>query len=414
MVGSSGQDGGSKPLTISADQTDVEFLVVGGGPVGSAVALQLGQAGREVLLVDAGASTKKVCGEGLLPSGWSALEDLGVSEQITQRAEILHLRYQITDPTGKAMRVLTAPLTRPAFGVQRPVLCEAFADALAQSRAPVCRGVKFRALSFTDRGVTVELEDSNGTHTRKRCRFLIGADGLHSKVRRAAGLASEKPRRYRRWGTRIYLRSQEIRRGVEVTLGESVESYLTPLGDHLYGLAFLWSPHLLGRPLPGEGPPWERLLNLLGPGVRAHLPRDADFFGPEHAIGPLQQLVKSPLHANRRVALVGDAAGYLDALTGEGLCLGLSQARALCDLILSGRVERYPDVHSVLKRRHRYVVSGLLWLLEHPQVKERVFASLSQSPELFCRVIRFAVEEAPLGVLMAPDLGKFLRKLILG
>ena len=369
----------------------------------------------DVVLIDAGASTKKVCGEGLLPSGWSELEHLGVGPRIKQKAEINHLKYQLPDPAGGDVRVMSAPVSRPSFGVQRPILCEAFAEVLTQSEATVLRGAKFRALTFLkSEGVSVEIEDAQGERSTVRCRFLVGADGLHSKVRRAADLVSERPRNHRRWGTRIYFRSQEVRQGVEVTLGKSVESYLTPLGEDLYGLAFLWSPHLLGRPLPGDGPPWERLMDLLGPRVRDLLPPDAEFFGPDHAIGPLQQLVKSPLHSSGRVALVGDAAGYLDALTGEGLCLGLSQARALSDLLLSGHVEQYADAHARIKRRHLIVVSGLLWLLEHPRVKERVFSSLLQSPELFGRVIKFAVEEAPLGVLIAPDLGRFLKKLILG
>ena len=68
--------------------TEVEVLVVGGGPAGSALALELQRRGREVLLVDAGASRRKICGEGILPLGWAVLESLGVSRHICRYSPI--------------------------------------------------------------------------------------------------------------------------------------------------------------------------------------------------------------------------------------------------------------------------------------------------------------------------------------
>ncbi len=366
------------------------MVVVGGGPVGTAIALELHRLGREVLLVDAGASAQKVCGEGILPLGWSVLEQLGVAEKIRLQAPIRELSYQMPTPDGRELRRLQARLRRPSHGVCREELSRALAEVLSERGLQVWRGARFRDLAWTASGCRLHLE--GGAEESVSCRLLVGADGLHSKVRERAGLVSERPRRFSRWGTRVYFRAPETASGVTVTLGDGLESYLTPLGEGLHGLAFLWSPELLGRPPAGDGPLWKRLLSRFPEVYRQTLPADVVFFGSEKAIGPLQQQVRSPLHPSGRVALVGDASGYLDALTGEGLCLGLAQARLLARLVAEGRLDEYPSRHRRVKFKHQVVVNGLLRLLERPRLREFAFASLHRAPWLFQGLVRTAVE----------------------
>lgn len=392
-------------------RTDVEFLVVGGGPVGTSVALGLHKAGREVLLVDAGGASEKVCGEGLLPPGWAALEALGVAARVQEKAPIEELSYSLVCPRSQRLRTLTAPLSRPSYGVRRDLLCRAFAEEGVHSGLSVWRPAHFRRWKLAVEGVSAEIE-CEGREQELRCRYLLAADGLHSRVRREAGLSSTKSRSFSRWGTRVYFRGPTKAR-VAVTLGDGVESYLTPLSEQLFGLAFLWSPEQLGRPLPGEGPIWRRLLQRFPASFSESLPLDTAFAG-EKAIGPLQQLVSSPLHPSHRIALVGDASGYLDALTGEGLCLGMQQAEALVALCLEGEIHRYPAAHRAIKRRHQVVVHALLRLLAHESLKERVFSSLFEVPELFSSVVKVAVEHEPWHRLLRPDLARFLWHLVRG
>ena len=125
-------------------------------------------------------------------------------------------------------------------------------------------------------------------------------------------------------------------------------------------------------------------------------------------------VVTSPLHQSQRVALVGDAAGYLDALTGEGLCLGLRQAELLANLVMKKKVVGYHSAYRILKRRHVCVVSGLLWLLEQPKLRGRVFEALAGSPRTFQSVINFAVEEAPVGIFANREFPRFLFHLLCG
>lgn len=388
------------------------IVVVGGGPVGSAVALKLSRGGRKVLLLDAGGSRDKVCGEGLLPAAWRVLTDLDVTPFLTQRAAIEGIRYGMPVP-GDGVRTVSAALSLPAYGVQRPRLVDGLGKALEDSQVEVWAGARLRDFSVCQQGVELKVTAPGDTKETLKCDTLIGADGLHSLVRRKAGLQSEKSRTYARWGARCYFRSSQERHQVEVTLGNGLESYLTPLGGGLYGLAFLWSPERLGRPLPGEGRVWERLLELMGPEMRHSLPTMVgDFEGDDKAIGPLQQPVSSPLHPSGRVALVGDAAGYLDALTGEGLCLGLRQAESLADCILTGRISDYPKEHRAIKFRHNLTVSGLLWLVHQPKLRERVFSALIAAPGQFSALLRFAVEEASWASLVCPDSAKFVWKLL--
>jgi 2-polyprenyl-6-methoxyphenol hydroxylase-like FAD-dependent oxidoreductase len=389
-------------------------VIVGGGPTGSALALKLSRAGRSVRLIDAGASSQKICGEGLLPAAWRILTDLGLDHHLPERAAIEGISYGMTGPAGE-LRTVSADLKMPAFGVQRGRLMAGFSKALDASGVEISRGTRLRDLSLTSNGVRLQVQSTeNGSETID-ANMLIGADGLHSMVRRKSELQSGKPRRYARWGARCYFRSQEQRHRVEVTLGSGLESYLTPLGKGLYGLAFLWSPARLGKPLPGEGKVWERLLGLMGPEMQQALPkREGELLGEDRAIGPLQQQVKSPLHSSHRIALVGDAAGYLDALTGEGLCLGLRQADSLAGCILNGRISDYPREHRKIKFRHQLTVSGLLWLVHHPKLRERVFGALIQAPSQFEALLQFAVEEAGWLSLLNSETFRFLKALLKG
>lgn len=400
----------SRPL--KADR-ETEFLVVGGGPVGLAAALRLHRAGREVLVVDAGASVDKVCGEGLLPPGWAALEELGVAEHVDEKGPIREVVYCMPEPSSQRLRQLVAPVHRPSFGVRREVLCQAFARATGQRQLEIWRPARFRSLSLKANSVRAQVTFQDRP-CEIDCRYLIGADGLHSPVRRQAGMQSEKPPRFSRWGTRVYLRQPPRSLGVTVTLGDGVESYMTPLGPDLHGLSFIWSPRQLGRPLPGTGPTWQRLLTRFPSTYLDTLPSLDNFFGEDRAIGPLQQRVDSPLHSSGRIALVGDAGGYLDALTGEGLCLGMLQSEALAELLLQNRLDLYPRAHRAIKQRHQIVVHLLLYLLARPGLKERFFFSLLKAPEVFRAMISTAVEHQPLTRLCNADMPRFLLSMLTG
>jgi flavin-dependent dehydrogenase len=116
---------------------------------------------------------------------------------------------------------------------------------------------------------------------------------------------------------------------VEVYWGEGVEAYITPVGVDLIGIAFLWDRRISRRIQGGE-----RLFpSLLAafPPLQERLAGAAPVDSVQ-SVGPLQRTARSPVSDG--LVLIGDAAGYLDALTGEGISLALNQALALEKLIV--------------------------------------------------------------------------------
>ncbi|MGZ4665760.1 MAG: NAD(P)/FAD-dependent oxidoreductase, partial [Frankiaceae bacterium] len=166
---------------------DADLLVAGAGPVGLAVGVLAATAGFDVLIADprfdsaGGEPIDKACGEGLVPVGLRRLQALGVDPPGRPLAGIRYLpaaggpaadaRFRTGAGRGVRRTVLQRALASRATGVGARVLPAAVAGFMTGSA-----------------GVRARLRGDGGT-AEVRCRWLVGADGLHSSVRRAAGLA---------------------------------------------------------------------------------------------------------------------------------------------------------------------------------------------------------------------------------
>jgi flavin-dependent dehydrogenase len=189
-------------------------------------------------------------------------------------------------------------------------------------------GAEVVALAATDLaqhpdGVRVATREPSGLPgPTLRARYVLAADGLHSPVRRRLGLDRQAagPRRF---GLRRHYATAPWSRHVEVHWGATGEAYVTPVGEDLVGVAVLSAT---------RAPYDEHLAGF--PGLRERL-RGASPATPVRGAGPLRQ--RAVRRTAGRVLLVGDASGYVDALTGEGISLGLAQARAAVDAVAHDR-----------------------------------------------------------------------------
>ena len=205
-----------------------------------------------------------------------------------------------------------------------------------------------------------------------RARHLIGADGLHSTVRRAAGL-QRPPGPIRRYGLRRHYRVVPWSDLVEVYWGPDAEVYVTPVAADTVGVAVL-----------GRGPlDLDRTLSRL-PALGQRLSGAAPVSDVRGA-GPLWQRSRS--RVSGRILLVGDAAGYVDALTGEGLRIGFAEAAAAVDCILTGRVDDYERRWHTLTRSYRVLTGSLVWCAGQSSVRRAIVPSARSIPAVFSRLV---------------------------
>jgi flavin-dependent dehydrogenase len=212
---------------------------------------------------------------------------------------------------------------------------------------------------------------------------------LLSKVRRWADLERPFPGSVR-FGIRRHYKVVPWSRFVEVSWGEGVEAYLTPVGPERLGVSFLWSD--------GKAR-FDALLSRF-PRLQARL-EGAEFESSARGAGPLRQGVRSVCRG--QIALVGDASGYVDAITGEGLSLAFHQAEALVRCAVAGRLKAYPAQHRQITRGYRLATGLLLAVSQRPWLRRRALYALGREPRVFQYLLGFndGVYRPPLSLLPA-------------
>ena len=170
---------------------------------------------------------------------------------------------------------------------------------------------------------------------------------------------------------------------------DGLEAYVTPIAKNEIVVAFLWDRRRFGKPAPGEAA-WASLMARF-PSLEARL-RSASTTSEPAGVGPLEQSASRCYQQG--VLLIGDAAGYVDAITGEGISLGLSIATALPELLKhslrdSTGVVSTDALRSVERafrpafRQHQRLTRAVLWLSRRPWLAERVIGMLGREPALF-------------------------------
>ena len=346
-------------MSRSGQSTDV--FVAGAGPAGLATAIAARQKGFEVTVADGSAPPiEKPCGEGMMPETVASLRAMGVEIGPTDGRRFCGLSF-----VDQAARVSADFSHGRGIGLRRPLLQEQMV-----AKAEAC-GVRFLwktpVCGMDAEGVRL----AGGTI---RARWIVGADGQGSRFRRWSGLDAAKRKR-QRFASRRHYRVQPWTNYMEIYWGNHAQAYVTAIDREEVCIVMiceqpetsLFDSALRGLPELGA-----RLTN-------------AELSSRER--GAVTSMCS--LHRVHRgnVALVGDASGGVDAITGDGLGLAFRQASALADAIAAGNLMQYEQAHRAIARRSMLLGELMLWLGRNPGIRSRVIRALQSRPDLFARFL---------------------------
>lgn len=333
-----------------------DVVVVGGGPVGLAAAIAVRQHGMQVLVAEpAYPPIDRPCGEGLMPEGVAALSRLGVPCDYGRALPFRGIRFieagrwaegRFRDGDG--------------LGIRRTVLHQRLIDRAAELGVAMRWGEPVRGLNL------------NGVEIGGRkvaCRWVVGADGRGSFVRRWANFRPPRNAR-RRIGLRQHFRVAPWTDLVEVYWHDRGQAVVTPVArDEICVSLFTSEAGVRISDLIRRCPDLRRKMLDAQPSSRVK--------GAISGSSRMRSVVRG------RVALVGDAGGAVDALTGEGLSLGFRSSIALADALARNHLEQYERAHRRISRSPELMARVMLLLGGRRALRRPALSALAAHPRLF-------------------------------
>jgi 2-polyprenyl-6-methoxyphenol hydroxylase-like FAD-dependent oxidoreductase len=359
--------------------TDV--LIVGGGPAGLSAAIAAGKKGLRVTLVDSREPPiDKPCGEGLLPESVAALRGLGIELDAVSSFRFSGIRFSDARSCCEARFGASA-----AWGVRRTTL-----HGLLVERA---RAVGVSLLW----GSRVTLTDSSEAEIdgrRVAFRWVIGADGINSRVRAWAGLGSRRGVR-RRFAFRRHYAIAPWTNLVEVHWASGCEMIVTPTRPDEVCVALFTSDHRLrvDRAL-GRFPELARRLNC----SRAT--------SAEAGVITALSAARSMVRGN--IALIGDSSCSIDGIAGQGLNLAFREAVHLGEALAAEDLASYAVAHREITETPRRMTRLLLLMARYPWVRRKTLRMFAAKPALFSKMISIhagAPQREPFGLQELCGLG---------
>ena len=343
---------------MGSSRTDV--LVVGAGPAGIAAAIASSLKGFRTVVADIRKPPiDKPCGEGLLPEAVGALRALGVRVNAGTACPLAGISFE-----GDGCRATATLPKNGAFGLRRTVLH----DLLVERAAGV--GVAFlwgaRVSGLHARGAVVNGE-------QLITRWVVGADGQSSSVRKWAGFEPKK-QASSRFGFRRHFAIQPWTDVVEVHWADQAQMFVTPAGPDEVCVAVLADdPRMrLENALP--------LFPKVAQHIRNALPSSAE-------LGATTVLGRSHKVMQGNVALIGDASFTVDGIAGQGMGLAFQQAVQLAESFARNEPSWYEIAHRQITATPWRVTRLMLEMARRPWLRGKALRLFARRPDLFSQVV---------------------------
>lgn len=359
-------------VSAPASQT-WDLIVVGGGPAGLAVAIVAAEQGLSVVVIERrDFPPDKACGEGVLPPGVKALRRLGIADRFDRSNSHPFTGIRFIQEDGSAAESV---MPSNGMGIRRTVLVEALAQ-----RAKIL-GAAFRhRCAVNGIETTASVAVAHTTNGKVFGKLIVAADGLHSSLRKLSGLDAA-PNSRRRFALRQHYQIRPWTDFVEVYVDDKGEAVVTPVSDESVAINFVWEDGVIEQPkIP--------ILLSRFPALLTRLV-NAPVISSVKGAGPMARAATR--RNSNRVALVGDAAGFVDSISGDGLSIAFNSAlilgKHLGEILKRGAtresMQDYEREARRIYRGYRLVTNGLLMLARHARARRMVIHSLRRHPEVF-------------------------------
>jgi flavin-dependent dehydrogenase len=355
-----------------------DVFIAGAGPAGLAAAIALRLRGADVLLADAGRPPiEKPCGEGIMPDSRHALAHIGIPLELHHGAAFTGITFA-SEQTRVSADFPPNLAQVTGIGLRRTTLHRLLLDRATEI------GVRF---SWNSPVILKPGLPATLSNQPIRYRWLIGADGQSSRVRAWANLDAAHLRS-RRFGFRAHFRIEPWSAHVEVHWSDLGQAYITPTApNEICVSAMTRHPHIR----------FNEILNSI-PLLRDKL-RDASPTSSERGCVSVTRRLHRVTRDN--VALIGDASGSADAITGEGLGLAFRQALLLAESLATANhahasLNLYESRHAAILALPRRMAALLLLLDRHPRLRNRTLQAFATHPALFRELLAVHVGEKSL------------------
>lgn len=364
---------------------DADVVILGAGPAGCATAMGLGQGGKRVMLLERDTFPRdKACGEALQPTGVAVLSHLGLDLHRAGFHELTGVRYRM--PGSESVH---APFSADRVGLATPRrrLDELLVHSAAATPGVVLEtGVEVSEIVVDATGVTLETDRGAVSGAT-----LIGADGLRSHVALSMGWRQTPTGDRYSLSGHLSAPDHGLHEVAVTFLRDGRQLWTTPIGPDELAATLLWSGDLD----PPDGSVRQTFLDAV---TLAEMPVEIELTGRLLGAGPFW--IRPHRIANDRVLLVGDAAGYLDPIMGDGLTSSLSAGAVLAGILVeegSAAARRYRAWERRQWWRREIATWMLLRMARSPRRAPRMMSGLRRRPEALESLVQAG--EGSLGIL---------------